>query len=381
MSHNEQQAAKPSIGQKIGGGIEELVGKVTSNPGKVAEGEAKKNGFAGPPGGAQGYNHTLHEGQNPGGPVGEHAVDAKHSHAGQHGAGAATGTGIAGEHDHDHKSHTGPRSHTGEGGILSNNNSNAPHSNVGHNEHQHQQHGINNQQTPFPSSTAQGAGLGNHSQQGHAYDGVGRPFQGQHSGLGGGEISSSTRNHESTGLGSSHGQHGEGFGAPGASGLTGNHNHNNALTGDHNHGGIGGTGIGHNHGTSGIAGHNQGLPLGQEKFGGGGPEGIIGGQGHNGQQGISGGHHDGLTGGQGHQGITGQGHQGIAGQGRDEFTSGQGHQGLTGEHRQGLTGDHREGLTGGQGQGHHLGQGQNQSHLPGSGLGGNQSGLEGERRY
>lgn len=43
--HEHKQAeGKPGVGAKISGTLDELVGKVTSNPAKVQEGESKKTG-------------------------------------------------------------------------------------------------------------------------------------------------------------------------------------------------------------------------------------------------------------------------------------------------------------------------------------------------
>ncbi|WWC88378.1 uncharacterized protein L201_003289 [Kwoniella dendrophila CBS 6074] len=304
---HDETAAKPSVGQKIGGTVQELVGKATNNPGKVAEGEAKKHGLAGPPGGPQGYNEELKHGNNPGGPTGEHSINPTHSSThnnttstGHHNSTSTTGAAVGGleheKHKHDHNNHnntttglgnTTSHSHTGTGTHSTGLNNSTSHTGTtGH-------HQIGNQ-TPFPPGQGE-PGLGGHPQQ-----------------------------HHNNGITGSH-----------HDGLTGSHNTSTTggLTGSHHnttgHSGLGSHGTHGNHGTSsatrpgeefGIGGvhaptgHQQGLPLGESRIGGGGPEGLSGTGSHVG--GVHGTTQGGLHG-QGISGTHGQdvnsvvGHHGV----------------------------------------------------------------------
>ncbi|WVQ65377.1 uncharacterized protein L199_003553 [Kwoniella botswanensis] len=222
----DETAAKPSIGQKIGGGIEELVGKATHNPGKIAEGEAKKHGYAGPPGGAQGYNETLHKGENPGGLAGEHSINpSAHGNHGQHEPSRHEGF------NSNSQSHSGPGAHH-PGGVGN--------------------------QSPFPPGQGE-PGFGGHPQQ--------QQFQqGQHSGLGGG---STSRTHEGIGGGPA----GHDSGLPLGSNAGGPGHHGHGVGGVEHGSGIGGhSGTGYGSGQGIGGGHHTGTGVGgdnvQPPFGG-----------------------------------------------------------------------------------------------------------------
>ncbi|WWD05272.1 hypothetical protein V865_003345 [Kwoniella europaea PYCC6329] len=224
----DETAAKPSIGQKIGGGLEELVGKATHNPGKVAEGEAKKHGYAGPPGGAQGYNETLHKGENPGGLAGEHSINpSAHGNHGQH------------EPSRHEGFNSNSQSHSGPGA--------------------HHQGGVGNQ-SPFPPGKGE-PGFGGHPQQQQQqfqqgqHSGLGGGgFEGQHSGLGGG---STSRTHEGLGGGPA----GHNSGLPLGSNADGPGHHGHGVGGVERGSGIGGqSGTGQGIG----GGHHTGTGVGQD---------------------------------------------------------------------------------------------------------------------
>ncbi|WVW85006.1 hypothetical protein I302_107042 [Kwoniella bestiolae CBS 10118] len=276
----DETAAKPSIGQKIGGGIEELVGKATNNPGKVAEGEAKKHGYAGPPGGAKGYNETLNKGENPGGLAGEHSINPS-SH---HGTTGNSHTGIGAGGAHTGNSHTGTsNSHTGAGvggthsgtgtGVGGTHNDrheglghSSSHTGTGHGLGEHGNSRIGNTE-PFPAGQGQ-PGFGGHPQQQSHHvgstsgGGLGESrFEGQHSGLGGGSTSAS-RTHEGTGVGLGGGPAGHDSGLPlgsGAGGVggAGHHGQHGGLTGNGQHGGL--TGSGEHGGLTRTGQHGTGL--------------------------------------------------------------------------------------------------------------------------
>lgn len=236
---------KPSVGEKISGTLDTITGKLTKNPDKVAEGEAKKRGDT-----AAAQHHDAaadankHTGAGAHTGTGSHHTGVgtgDHSHTGAAtGAGlGATGAGVAhGHHDNTHSSGLGHKA-PGEPtlGDKVKGNYDAAAGRATNDPAQYAAGQERKTDTSAYGATGAGAGAG----YGSGIGNTGSTATG--TGL------DSSYGSSGTGLTGSHGHTGTG------TGLTGSHGHTGTgtgLTGSHGH-----TGAGYDNNNTGAFGNNN----------------------------------------------------------------------------------------------------------------------------